>query len=264
MPRAVRIVSILLCLVLLLGLAACGGSTGSGFRIIDTFSGEGSYVIALRQGDDLAQYVTAALSELAASGTLRSLSYSWFGEDLSDLRGQEGAMDELWDTVPERTIIVGIDISNMPMSYASGDGYTGFDVDLASYICGYLGWSMSLYPISISDVEVELNSGNIDIAMGVAQSDQSSGFDYSSAYLTSQYVLVTRSGSHIRRKSGLKGKTLGVAMADLEILQQDEKFMERLGAITYQTNTDGLFQALINGEVDGILVSSVVAAYYMN
>ena len=35
------------------------------------------------------------------------------------------------------------------------------------------------------------------------------------------------------------------------------------GSITYQTNTDSLFHALQNGDVDGILASSVVAAYYM-
>ncbi|MCC8358152.1 MAG: transporter substrate-binding domain-containing protein [Oscillospiraceae bacterium] len=265
MPRFIRILCLLLCFVLLLGLAACsGGTSGNGYRIIDSFSAEGSYVIAFREGDQIADYVTAAMYELAASGSLRSLSNSWFGENLIALRGQSGAMDELWDTVPERTITVGIDITNMPMSYASGDGYSGFDVELASYICGYLGWSMNLYPIDISDADIELNSGNIDMAMGVSGANQTSGFDYSPAYLTSQYVLVTSTSTRIHRKSGLRNKILGVTVADMTVLQQDESFMNSLGAVVYQTDTDGLFQALKNGEVDGILVSSVVAAYYMN
>ncbi len=255
-------VCVLLCVCMLLPAAACGG--GGGYRIIDTYSGEGNYVIAFRQGDRLGEYVTAALQELAANGTLRTASLSWFGENLTSLRGQEGAIADLWEDRPIRTVTVGIDVTNMPMSYPASDGtYQGFDVDLASYICGYLGWSMVLYPIDQANVQAELNSGNIDMAMGVPENDQTSGFDYSPAYLTSQYVLVTRSSGHIRRRNGMKNKTLGVSITDLDVLQQDEKFVENLGAIIYQTNTDGLFQALMKGEVDGILVSSVVASYYM-
>ncbi|MCD8323298.1 MAG: transporter substrate-binding domain-containing protein [Oscillospiraceae bacterium] len=267
MPRTVRILCLILCFALLFGLTACSGSSGSsgnGYRTVDSFGAESSYVIAFREGDQIAEYVTAALYELAASGVLRSLSNSWFGENLTAIRGQSGAMDELWDTVPERTITVGIDITNMPMSYASGDGYSGFDVELASYLCGYLGWSMALYPIDIADADIELNSGNIDMAMGISGTNQTSGFDYSPAYLTSQYVLVTSTSTRIRRRAGLRNKTLGVTVADMSVLQQDESFMNSLGSVVYQTDTDGLFQALKNGEVDGILVSSVVAAYYMN
>ena len=122
---------------------------------------------------------------------------------------------------------------------------------------------MSFYPIDIGNAEVELNAGNIDIAMAVSGADLSSNFDYSPAYLSSRYVLVARSGSHISRRSGLKGKVLGVAVTDQDVLYLDEDFVNSLGSVIYQTNTDGLFQALMRGEVDGILVSSVVAAYYM-
>ena len=251
-----------LCLLMLIPLSACG--SGSGYRIIDTYSGEGSFVIAFRRGDHLRDYVTAVMGELAANGTLRASSIAWFGENLTSVRNDEGAMNEYWDGLEPRVVTVGIDITNMPLSYPDGaGGYQGFDVDLANYICGFLGFSMVLYPIDPVNAQVELNSGNIDMAMGIPESDMSSDFDYSPAYLTSQYVLVTRSAGHIRRKAGLKGKTLGVSVTDLDVLRADDRFVEKLGSITYQTNTDGLFQALMKGEVDGILVSSVVAAYYM-
>ena len=251
-----------LCVFLLTPLSACGGS--SGYKIIDTYSAEGSCVIAFRQGDKLCELVTAALKELADNGTLRSASYRWFGENISGIKGESGAMDELWDQVPDRTITVGVDITNMPMSYESAEGYMGFDVDVANYICGYLGWRMVIYPIDPADVDVELQSGNIDMAMGVPESAETDRFSYSPAYLTSRYVLVARTSGRVRDRSALKGKCLGVVLTDLDVLMEDEKFVESLGSITYQTNTDGLFQALMNGDVDGILVSSVVAAYYMN
>ena len=256
-----KLCAILCALLCLLPLTACGSA--SGYRIIDTYSAEGSYVIAFREGDRICEFVAAALRELAANGSLRSASYRWFGEDLVSVRGEGGEMNDLWEEVPDRTITVGVDITNMPMSYETEDGYLGFDIDVANYICGYLGWRMVIYPIDPADVDVELQSGNIDMAMGIPESDETDAFSYSPAYLTSRYVLVARVAGKVRDRSALKGKRLGVAITDLEILMQDEKFVSGLGSVTYQTNTDGLFRALMDGDVDGVLVSSVVAAYYM-
>ena len=262
MPKRRAALCILLCFAMLLPLCACA-STGNGYRIVDEYSGEGSYYIAFRKGDHLQEYVSAALQELAATNALRAASISWFGENLVSIRGDEDALEPLREDMPERAVTVGIDVTNMPMSYLSNGGYVGFDVDLIGYICNYLGWTVSFYPIDIGNAEVELNAGNIDIAMAVPEADLSPDFDYSPAYLASQYVLVARAGSHIRRRSGLKNKTLGVAVVDQDVLYQDDSFVNSLGSIIYQTNIDGLFQALMKGEVDGILVSSVVAAYYM-
>ena len=261
MEQKIRAMAALLCLALLISLCACGGS--SGYRIIDTYSAEGSYVIAFRQGDKLCELATAALKELAANGTLKSTSLRWFGENLTNIKGEAGAMDALWNEVPQRTITVGVDITNMPMSYETAEGYMGFDIDVANYICGYLGWQMQIYPIDPADVGVELQSGNIDMAMGIPESDAANGFSYTPVYLNSRFVLVARVSGRVKDRSAMKGKCLGVVITDLDILQKDQKFVESLGSITYQTNTDGLFTALLNGEVDGILVSSVVAAYYM-
>lgn len=250
----------LLCLCFFMALCACGEG---GYRIIDTYSTEGDYAITFRQGDRLCELVTAAMQELDENGTLRAASLKWFGEDIISIKGKGGEMDELWAEVEPRTVTVGVDITNMPMSYETAEGYLGFDVDLANYICSYLGWNMAIYPIDPANVAIELNSGNIDMAMGIAQDDNVSELSTSPAYITSSYVLVANTGGRIRRRSALKGKTLGVVITDIEILQTDEKFVSSLKGVTYQTNTDGLFQALMRGEVDGILVPSVVAAYYM-
>lgn len=257
-----KLLCLLLCCLMAVPLTACG-NTGGGYRIIDTYSAEGSYVIAFRENDRICAFVTAALAELAANDTIKKTSYAWFGEDLSCVKDDRGAMDELAESNEPRTVTIGVDITNMPMSYETDGAYMGFDVDLANYICGYLGWSMVIYPIDPADVSAELNSGNIDMAMGIPASEQKSGFSYSPKYLTSRYVLVARAAGWVRDKKALKGKRLGVVLTDIDVLQQDPKFVESLDSVVYQTDTTGLFQALMNAEVDGILVSSVVAAYYM-
>ncbi len=255
-------ICLLLCAAMLLPAAGCSYGAG-GYRIVDEYSGEGSYYIAFRKGDQLRDYISAAMKELATTNTLRSLSVKWFGENLISVKGDGDALKALGEEREQRFVTVGVDLGNVPMSYILNDGYLGFDIDLISYICGYLGWGVTFYPIDITDAEIELNAGNIDIAMAVPEADLSEDFDYSPAYLTSQYVLVARSGSSIRRRGNLKGKTLGVAVADQDVLYQNSSFVDSLGSVIYQTNTDGLFNALMLGEVDGILVSSVVAAYHM-
>ena len=257
-----RIIAAVLCIGMLASFCACGNS--SGYKIIDTYSEEGSFVIAFRKDDRLCELVTAAMKELADGGVLRATSQRWFGENLVSLRGEKDALEGLKKDIGQRTIKVGVDITNMPMSYETEEGYLGFDVDVANYICSYLGWNMLIYPIDPTKVDVELQSGNIDMAMGVSEKEETDAFSYSPAYLTSRYVLVARVSGSVKDRSALKGRTLGVAVTDLDVLQLDEKFVQSLGSIVYQTNTDGLFQALLNREVDGILVSSVVAAYYMN
>ncbi len=251
---------LLMCFALLLPLGGCDDS--GGYRVVDDYSGETSYYMAFRKGDRLRDYVSAALEELASGSTLRILSDNWFGQDLVTVDGEEGAVAALGEEVPHRTVTIGVDLTNMPLSYFDGTGYRGFDVELMGYICGLLSWDLLVYPIDIADAEIELNAGNIDIAMSVPGSAIGS-LDSSPAYLTSNYVLVARAGSHIRRRSGLKGKVLGVTVADEKILYSNEKFVNDLGSVIFQTNTEGLFQALMNAEVDGVLVSSLVAAYYM-
>ena len=165
MNRLRRALCAVLCALLcIVPLSGCDRSKE--YRIIDTYSAEGSYSMAFRQGDKICDYVSAALRELAANGSLRSASYRWFGEDLVCVKGVGGEMDELRDEVPQRLITVGVDINNIPMSYESPEGYMGFDIDVANYICGYLGWQMAIYPIDPAKVDVELQSGNIDMAMG--------------------------------------------------------------------------------------------------
>lgn len=260
MKKSRKALCALLCLCVMTALCACGSG---GYRVIDTYSTEGDYTIAFRQGDRLCDIVTAAMQELDGNGTLAAASVKWFGEDITSIKGKGGELEAYRSEISPRNVTVGVDITNMPMSYETAEGYLGFDVDLANYICSSLGWSMTVYPIDPANVQIELDSGNIDMAMGVVQNENTGSLSLSPAYITSDYVLVANVGGRVNSRSALKGKTLGVAIADMEILQTDRKFVDSLGGVIYQTNTDGLFQALLKGEVDGILVPSVVAAYYM-
>lgn len=90
-------------------------------------------------------YVNAALKVLAADGTIHSLALKWFGTDNTTFDSDAGALDALGD-IPQRTFIMGLNEERFPMSYADGDGYSGFDVELAQAVCARLGWTRSISP----------------------------------------------------------------------------------------------------------------------
>ena len=85
-------------------------------------------------------------------------------------------LDALGD-IPQRTFIMGSMRSASPMSYADGDGYSGFDVELAQAVCARLGWMLQYQSIANRNAYVELSSGNVDCAWGRhgAQSDRQQG-----------------------------------------------------------------------------------------
>ena len=252
-------------LALCLALTALTGcrTTGRGYRVIDTYYSDSGYSVAFREGDEVATWVIAAMQYLAASGNMKAASLRWFGENLIAMKGDEDALAAL-GTPEHRTLIVGADMDNLPMSYTDGVYYYGFDMEMASDVCGLLGWTLQVYPIETEDMDIELSSGNIDCAWGIPENYAVSGYDYSPAYVSNRYLLVSRLEFGIRSSRDLKGGVLGVQLDDLSVLDSDERFRSSLDHIVYESGNDGLFQLLDSGEVDAILVSSTAAYYYMS
>ena len=139
MKHTKRIAALLLALALCFSCAACSKTVGS-YRVVKTLGTE-QFRIGFRDGDQAAVYVNAALKVLAADGTIHSLALKWFGTDDTTFDSDSGALDALGD-IPQRTFIMGLNEERFPMSYADGDGYSGFDVELAQTVCARLGWTL--------------------------------------------------------------------------------------------------------------------------
>ena len=147
MKHTKRIAALLLALALCFSCAACSKTVGS-YRVVKTLGTE-QFRIGFRDGDQAAVYVNAALKVLAADGTIHSLALKWFGTDNTTFDSDANALDALGD-IPQRTFIMGLNEERFPMSYADGDGYSGFDVELAQAVCARLGYFESPRTMSCS------------------------------------------------------------------------------------------------------------------
>ena len=261
MKYSKRIAALLLALTLCC-CAACSKTVGS-YRVVKTLSTE-QFRIGFRDGDQAAVYVNAALKVLAADGTIHSLALKWFGTDNTTFDSDAGALDALGD-IPQRTFIMGLNEERFPMSYADGDGYSGFDVELAQAVCARLGWTLQYQSIANRNAYVELSSGNVDCAWGGMVLNQTDSKDskkkqkmtLTAPYLENRLLLIVRGDSKYRTGSSLKGTTvlLGTDETYMAALSSEEKLMKNFGS-------KACFEALAAGSCAAIVADSAALAYY--
>lgn len=271
MKYSKRIAALLLALTLCC-CAACSKTVGS-YRVVKTLSTE-QFRIGFRDGDQAAVYVNAALKVLAADGTIHSLALKWFGTDNTTFDSDAGALDALGD-IPQRTFIMGLNEERFPMSYADGDGYSGFDVELAQAVCARLGWTLQYQSIANRNAYVELSSGNVDCAWGGMVLEQTDSKDsknkkkqkmtLTAPYLENRLLLIVRGDSKYRTGSSLKGTTvlLGTDETYMAALSSEEKLMKNFGAAQRVTGgSNACFEALAAGSCAAIVADSAALAYY--
>ena len=269
-----RALAVLLLAAMLLALPGCAKTEGR-FRVLKTF-GEESYRIGYRLDDQVAVYIDAALRALAADGTVHKLATEWMGADNTLIEADANALKDL-GAIPKRTLIIGVNESAFPLSYAEGKDFSGFDVELARAVCQLLGWQVRFQAIAPSDVYVQLSSGNVDCVWGGMTLDgvnqTESGKDkprsqqlaLSAAYLKGEIVLISRADSRISSTLRLRGQSVMLDSGEvyIEALQSDAGLVRRCGAIErVNGGAQQCFTALMNGECAAIVTDTVAMAFY--
>jgi len=259
-----RVGLILMSVFLLCTLTGCGDRNEGTYHVINKKLMSQSYGIGFRKGDDqVCQQVGAALKVLSAEGRLDELSARYLGGAELMVEGDGAALDDM--EVSPRTLIVGFTAGSPPLAYQdSGGALTGFDVDLARAICDKLGWTADLRAMDY-DPEAELGSGNVDCAMGgfALTTSSQKAFSCTEGYLAYDQVLVTKNGAGYRSFGSLKKQKIGYPDgygASAVLKATDPVLPDDVEATPY-ANPAACYDALYAGEVQGILVSSVIAAW---
>jgi len=270
MKNAIKTWAVCLSALMLLGVfAGCGKTedTPEGLVILEEALAPEEYGIGFRKGDALCEQVNAALKVLKANGTAADIATKWFGSDITTIVADENALDGV--AVEEgRTLILGLDDAFPPMGYRDGNNnIVGFDIDLAQAVCSYLGWELTLQPISWDAKEMELNSGNIDcIWNGMSlDEDRMAAMSCTEPYLANEQVLVVRADSGYSTLSDLSGKTIALQKESTaaSALDAAESFKKSLANVSTFGNNLECLMDLEQGGVDAVLMDSVVASYYI-
>lgn len=269
-----RSAALLLALAALFSLAGCAKTVGR-YRVLKTF-GEESYRIGYRLDDQVAVYIDAALRSLAADGTVHKLAVEWMGADETLIEADAQPLKDLGE-IPKRTLIIGVNDSAFPLSYADGKHFDGFDIALARAVCEKLGWTPRFTAVAPSDVFVQLSSGNVDCVWGGMtledvnltesgrEKPRSEQLALSAAYLKNEIVLISRADSNVTGTLRLRGQSIMMDSGEQYItaLQSESGILRRCGAIErVNGGAQQCFEALQNGECGAIVTDSVALAYY--
>ena len=266
MKRIKRSLALLLVLSFFVPLCGCSLNEVGKYQIAGRLQDQ-SFCIGFRQGDKVSDAVLAALSELQANGKVKELSVRWFGEDVSELTGDDTALDLMLPTLEPRTLIVGCDGGRLPFSGEDETGaMTGFDVELAKEVCLLLGWTIKFIPIDVSEAEVELNSGNVDCVWGGFAYDESyKKIFLSPVYMENTIVLASLVGSKVHSAGRLSGRTLTLSDNCYfnAVLEADAKLKDRPAIINrVPGGTASCIEALTGGACDAIITDTHSLYYY--
>ena len=269
-----RLTALLLALGILLSLAGCAKTVGN-YRVLKTF-GEESFRIGYRLDDQVAVYIDAALRSLAADGTVHRLAVEWMGQDNTLIEADTKPLKELGE-IPKRTLIIGVNDSGFPLSFADGKSFDGFDIALARAVCEKLGWTPRFQAVASGEVYVQLTSGNVDCVWGgmtlegvnLTESGKEKPRDQqlalSAAYLKSEIVLISRADSRISSTHRLRGQSVMLDSGEQYItaLQSDSGLIKRCGSVErVNGGAQQCFEALRSGECAAIVTDSIAMAYY--
>ena len=251
--------------VLLFALGGCDSDVKAPYRTVGKPLYTDSITIAFRNGDPLAEIVTASLAELAAQGDVAELSAKWLSSREVGIKAAPAAVMSLSEdiSVPsDRTFILGFDANAAPRAIKEGGIYGGFDIELARRLCSNLGWRLRFQPISAENIKIELDSGNVDCAWGFP-AEIAQGLGTTEPYLESEIVFAVPQDSDIKRKSHFSETVLVVPSQIIkDYIETSEDYAETFSIIQVLDGTSECFKALDAGRCDLIAVDRLSLEYY--
>ena len=275
-----KILAMLLALVMVVALCACGssGSTASApavtYGFLDETLGVESYAIGFRIGDyELAQTVSAAVKALVLDGT-----YDKIGEkypDIKDYLCLSGLSADEIDApnLPAGgnfgsgyTFKHGFDLDYPPYSYLQDDGSVGgFDVELCQAVCAYLGWNYEPVPFNWDAKDMELNAGSCDcIWSGFTKEGREDSYTWGITYSNNTQGILVASDSGIKTLADLKDKVVGVqtATSAMDMLEDSQADLAETFADLkiYETYTIA-YNDLKAGAIDAIAIDMTAGAF---
>ena len=257
--RGKRILATITALMLLLALSGCGKTAG-GYQLGDAGLGERRFAVGCREGDPLLDVLIAALQVCKANGTTARLGTSWFGSDLTELKGDAEALSGL-EIAPERVLLVGYDESAFPFAGSDEKGKPrGFELELAESVCELLGWELRALPVDPAQLAVELASGEVDCVWGGISLESASGVR-ALQYMKAEYVLLSRAEAPVKNIRGLQGKAVSYPPF-LQKAVEDAGIPEKAATCAKLADTQACLAAMNAGRCDAVLTDAVSAAYF--
>lgn len=176
------------------------------------------------------------------------------------------AGDQSWNNIKEKgEFIVGLDDNYPPAGFRDKTGeLVGVDIDLAKEAARRLGVEAVFKPVQWDGVLLNLKSGEIDLiwnALGITP-EREKEIGFTDSYMEDRNIIVVKSGSPIKTKADLDGKSIGLQLGSTaEPAVTKDPISEKIKEIRkYESPTVALMD-LGAGRIDAVVTNEMNARY---
>ena len=138
----------------------------------------------------------------------------------------------------------------------------GFDVDIANYITGELGYELEISNIDFNGLIPALQADRADFVMAgmTPTEERKQNVDFSQIYYEAKNTIVAPTGSNLTDAAALSGKQVGVQLGTI----QEEAANEIQGANVVPLNRiNEIIQELKAGRIEAAIIEDTVAKGYV-
>ncbi|MBC2725422.1 amino acid ABC transporter substrate-binding protein [Desulfosporosinus sp.] len=174
--------------------------------------------------------------------------------------------DQSWNKIKEKgEFIVGLDDNYPPAGFRDKAGeLVGVDIDLAKEAAKRLGVKAVFKPVQWDGVLLNLKSGEIDLiwnALGITPERQEQ-IGFTDVYMEDRNIIIVKSGSPIKTKADLDGKTIGLQLGSTaeEAVAKDEISSKIKEVRKFENPTVALLD-LDAGRIDAVVTNEMNGRY---
>lgn len=168
----------------------------------------------------------------------------------------------------KKKIVVGLDDHFPPMGFRDDkNNIIGFDIDMAKEAAKRLGMEVEFKPIDWNSKEVELNGKRIDVLWNglTITETRKQNILFTNAYMENKQIVIVASGSPIKGKTDLSGKTVGVqdGSSSVEAVEKEAAVAKSFKELKKYPDNVAALMDLKAGRIDALVVDEIVGRYYI-
>jgi len=279
--KLTKILAVLLAVLMLFALSACGGSKGADnknggdansggqadsvkLKILDTEYTVEEYAICFaKDNEELLNKVNQALAELKEEGVIDKIVDKYISGAEHDLVFQQDAEGK-----PE--LRMGTNAEFPPYEYYEGDKVVGIDAEIAAAIADKLGMKLVIEDMAFDSIIAAVQTGKVDMGMAgmTVTEERKQSVNFSDTYATGVQVVIVREDSPITSVDDLfaegASNTIGVQSGTTGDLYATRDIEDAgLGKVERFNKGADAVQALVSGKIDCVIIDNEPAKAFV-
>ena len=269
-----KILCLVMVLMMVLSLAACGGNNTAKAKVIEIDLTEEEYAFGVVKNDpELLTACNDFIKKIMDDGTFEEICNKYFGD------GTPTPVTSATEDASKDQLLVATNAAFEPFEYTEGDKYLGIDMEIAALLAEELGKELVIKNMDFDAVCLSVGQDKADIAMAglTVKPDREEYVTFSDSYYTASQRLIVKDGDDTFANcktaedvaailegfdSSVKIGVQNCTTGQLYCEGDEDWGFEGLAVTTVGYKNGSLaVQDMLNGNIDYVIIDSAPAAF---